>query len=100
MSAHKRLNLEVLENSLKEKLKFANEDDLKNILGLTTGSVSPFGLINDQEHKVNIIIDKEILDIDKVAFHPNINTETLEISVKDFQKYINSLKNKSTTLVL
>ena len=62
-------------------------------MGLTPGSVSPFGLINDKDHKVKIVIDKEIWDSDFVSFHPNVNTETLELSGMDFHKYIESLDN-------
>jgi len=93
---NKKLDLELFENKLNEKLKFANEEELKEILGLTRGAVTPFGLINDAESKVNIIIDKEILESDYVNFHPNVNTATLNLSKKDFQKYLSSLKNEVT----
>jgi Ala-tRNA(Pro) deacylase len=100
LEGHKRLNLESLGERLGEKLKFANEKELDEILGVKPGSVSPFTLINDKESKVNAIIDKEVWDAEIVAFHPNINTETLDITGKDFQKYINSLKNKVSILEL
>ena len=96
LPAKKNFNFKKFEELLNEKLKFANENDLKHFLGLTSGSVSPFGLINDEEHKVEILIDKEVWNSDFVSFHPNINTETLELNGKDFQKYIKSLKNKLT----
>ncbi len=92
--ANKNLEIKKFEPLLNQKLKFANENDLQEILKLTPGSVSPFGLINDKEIKVQIIIDKEIWNSDFVSFHPNINTETLELTNQDFHKYINSLKNK------
>ena len=78
---------------LNEKLKFANENNLKEILGLTPGSVSPFGLINDKEHITKVLIDQDIWDSDIVSFHPNINTETLELNGKDFQKFIKTIGN-------
>jgi Ala-tRNA(Pro) deacylase len=92
--ANIKLNLDKFEVLLNEKLKFATENNLKDILDLAPGSVSPFGLINDKEIKVELIIDKEIWNSEYVSFHPNINTETLELSGVDFQKYANSLKNK------
>lgn len=100
LEGHKRLNLGNLEEQLGEKLKFANEAELDSILGIKPGSVSPFTLINDKESKVNVIIDQEVWDADIVAFHPNINTSTLDISGKDFQKYIKSLKNKFSIIIL
>ena len=83
-----------LDNMLNDKVKFANEEDLKNILNLTAGAVSPFGLINDEKKIVKIIIDKEVWNSDFVSFHPNINTETFELTKEDFHKYIKSLKNE------
>ena len=94
ISAEEKLNLKDYEEILEEKLKFANEKDLKEILNLETGAVSPFGLINDKEAKTILIIEKKILESDYVSFHPNINTETLELTRENFQKYLNTLKNK------
>ena len=60
-----------------KKLGFASPERLLAHLGLTPGSVSPFGLINDPEHKVEVAIDVAIRDAARVAFHPNVNTATL-----------------------
>jgi len=83
-----------LGETLNEKIKFANENDLKNLLGVEPGSVSPFGLINDSEHKIKVVVGKKIWESDFVSFHPNNNTETLELSGEDFRRYIESLKNE------
>jgi Ala-tRNA(Pro) deacylase len=93
MPEDKKLDMNELGKKLGEKIKFANENELKNILSLKPGSVSPFGLINDKENKVKLIIDKDVWEADFVSFHPNINNETLEISKKDFHKYVKSLIN-------
>jgi Ala-tRNA(Pro) deacylase len=92
--AKERLEIKRFEQLLNEKLSFANDKELKDILNLTPGAVTPFSLINDNESKVNIIISKEVWESDLVSFHPNINTQTLELKGEDFHKYINSLKNK------
>jgi Ala-tRNA(Pro) deacylase len=57
-------------------------------LGLTPGSVSPFGLINDTNKEVNIIVDNDLISAQKQAFHPNINTSTLVISTDDFRRFL------------
>lgn len=94
LPAKKQFNFKIFEGILNEKLKFANENNLKEILNLTPGAVSPFGLINDKEHKVKVLIDKEIWESDFVSFHSNINTETLELTKENFHKYIKSLNNE------
>ena len=83
-----------------KKLSFAKPEELVQILQLEPGSVSPLGLVNDHENKVNYIIDAEVWNANLVCFHPNINTETLELHQADFQKLINVCGNKYTVLDL
>jgi Ala-tRNA(Pro) deacylase len=70
------------------KVRFADEKDLSNVLGLTPGAVSPLGLINDGENKVIFWIDEIIWNAEIICCHPNINTETLQIPRGDFHKII------------
>ncbi|MFZ2154096.1 MAG: prolyl-tRNA synthetase associated domain-containing protein [Candidatus Moraniibacteriota bacterium] len=77
------------------KLGFASAERLQKYLGLTPGSVSPFGLVNDKDKAVVIFLDKELLEKnDKLNFHPNINTATIQISKDDFFKFLNWAGNK------
>lgn len=71
-----------------KKLGFASPERLLAHLGLTPGSVSPFGLLNDPAHAVEVAIDVAIRDAARVAFHPNVNTATLVLSGLDFQRYL------------
>ena len=70
------------------KLGFASPERLQTYLGLTPGSVSPFGLINDPAHLVEVAIDAAIREAARVAFHPNVNTATLVLDGADFQRYL------------
>jgi Ala-tRNA(Pro) deacylase len=78
------------------KLSFASEKRLQKYLGLKPGSVSPFGLINDSEKEVEVVIDKDLADSGEVSFHPNVNTATVTISYGDFEKYLKWCKNSIT----
>ncbi len=71
-----------------KKLGFASPQRLLAHLGLTPGSVSPFGLLNDPAHAVEVAIDVAIRHAARVAFHPNVNTATLVLSGADFQRYL------------
>ncbi|MCC9296600.1 prolyl-tRNA synthetase associated domain-containing protein [Clostridium sp. MT-14] len=75
-------------------LSFASEKRLGKYLGLKPGSVSPFGLINDDDKCVRAIIDNDIFKAERVGFHPNVNTATLVISTRDFQKFLKWTKNR------
>lgn len=79
---------------------FASPERLLKYLNLTPGSVSPFGLINDKDGVVEVLVDRCLLSVEQVTFHPNINTATVVISSEDFKKYLSSLKNKTSFLVI
>lgn len=87
LPAHKKLNMNALASLLEvKKLRFASEAELKEILGLTPGSVSILGLINDTEKKVQLIIDEQMWNANTVNFHPNINTESLVFEKEVFHR--------------
>ncbi len=88
-------DLKRLANKLNEKrLGFASEDRLIRFLGVSSGSVSPFNLLNDNGKDVVIIFDKLLLRYEKLAFHPNENNATLVLSVSDFKNYLRLIGNR------
>ena len=83
-----------LEKKLKQgKLTFGSEKRLEKYLGVKPGSVSPFGLINDNEHHVHLFLDEQIQKAEKISFHPNDNTASLVILYTDFIKYLDNSGN-------
>jgi len=88
------LDIHDLEKRLKQgKLSFASPKRMQKYLGLTPGSVSPFGLINDKENHVHVFLDENLKKSKTISFHPNINTASIVISYTDFERYLNSLGN-------
>jgi Ala-tRNA(Pro) deacylase len=75
------------------KLSFASPERMLTHLGLTPGSVSPFGLINDRDHAVRVVLDRDFQTAARLAFHPNINTATLTISAADFARFLAACGN-------
>ena len=75
------------------KLSFASPERLMKCLGLTPGSVSPFGLINDHDHGVRVFLDRDLQSAARLSFHPNINTVTLVISAADFRRFLEAAGN-------
>jgi Ala-tRNA(Pro) deacylase len=74
------------------KLSFASPERLMTHLGLTPGSVSPFGLINDTSHDVRVFLDHD-LKSERISFHPNINTVTYVLAFTDFERFLASEGN-------
>ena len=77
-----------------DRLSFGSPERLKTCLGLEPGSVSPFGLINDREKDVRVIVDEELRNSHFLGFHPNVNTATLDIAFEDFEKFLAWCGNK------
>ena len=95
IKGNKRINLKEFKKKYNTRnLTFASPEDLKNILNLTPGSVSPLGLLNDKEHKVIFYIDKELLnDNSIIGVHPNDNTATIWLKTNDLIDIIKEHKN-------
>ncbi len=78
-----------LEQRLKQgKLTFSSPKRMQKYLGITPGSVSPFGLINDEENHVHVFLDENLKKSENISFHPNINTASLVVSYKDFERFL------------
>ena len=92
--AAKKADLQAVAEQIGDgKLSFASPERLMTRLGLTPGSVSPFGLIHDREHHVRVVLDRDLKTAARVSFHPNINTVTLTIAYGDFQKFLDASGN-------
>ena len=74
------------------KLSFASPERLMTHLGLTPGSVSPFGLINDASKDVRVFLDHD-LKSERISFHPNINTVTYVLAFADFERFLTTCGN-------
>ncbi|MEG0875378.1 MAG: YbaK/EbsC family protein [Clostridiales bacterium] len=86
---NKRLDLKKLRQQLQSpSLTFASNNDLEKYLGLTQGSVSPLGILNDVTLSVEIILDTDIMVNKKIGIHPNENTATIWLNPKDLENLI------------
>ena len=90
----KRVDLNQLaEKTGAGKLSFASAGRLEKYLGLETGAVSPFGLINDINKEVQLVLDKDLKKSEQVNFHPNVNTATLTVTYSDFERFLEHCGN-------
>jgi len=70
------------------RFSFGSGELLIATLGIPPGSVTPFALINDPEHKVRVVLDKAMLELDPINFHPLRNDRTIAVSAADLLKFI------------
>ena len=81
-----------------KKLSFAQPNYLKDLMNIEPGSVSPFGLINDKDKKINFFLDQRFLNYDYVNFHPLTNTATVQLKPKILCDFISS-KHKLVNMI-
>ena len=88
LEGEKTADLKSLAKMLNEKkLKFASPEELKKILGLDLGSVTPLGVINDSQNVVTVVFDAS-LSGRKLLVHPNVNTATISADYEDLIRLI------------
>ena len=76
-----------------DRLSFGSPERLMARLGLTPGSVSPFGLLNDASGSVRVILDEDLRTAERLIFHPNDNRASVTISFEDFERFLASRPN-------
>lgn len=76
-----------------DRLSFGSPERLMAELGLTPGSVSPFGLINDPDGSVRVLIDQDLRGAERLIFHPNINTASVVVSWSDLERFLATRTN-------
>jgi Ala-tRNA(Pro) deacylase len=87
-SCEKTVKLDALSPQLEAAyLRFASEENLQRILGVTRGAVTMMGLANDTNHLVELWIDAEIWQGESFLSHPLVNTATLVLSKPELERF-------------
>ena len=70
------------------RLSFTSEERLFEYLHLEKGEVTPLGIINDPDAFVEVVLDNDLAEKNKLGFHPNDNTATVWISFDALKRII------------
>jgi Ala-tRNA(Pro) deacylase len=82
------------------RLSFCTAEQLYEKLGLTPGSVTPFGMINPTSRDVNLVLEKRMMDHLMLNYHPLLNTMTTSIRSSDLLKFLDKVGHKPTVMDL
>ncbi len=86
---HKRLDTKLFRQQAgTPRLTFASPVELQAKLGLTPGSVSPFGLLNNHDHDVQLFVDRDVATAATIGCHPNDNTMTTILATSDLLSFL------------
>ena len=84
-----RIDLKSLPDKIgADRLNFGRSELLLDVLGVPPGSVTPFALINDQARRVTVVLDGDMMALERLNFHPLENTATTNIARDDLVRFI------------
>ena len=96
----KRADLKALRRTISSRpLSFASKEETEKLLGVSSGSVSPLGILNDEDRKTKVLIDDFFLG-GEIGVHPNENTATLWLKTEDLMEMIRRHGTAVETVVL
>ena len=72
------------------RFSFGSADLMMEVLGVTPGSVTAFGAINDGESRVTVVLDADLMEHDTINAHPLINTMTTSLKRDDLVRFLES----------
>ena len=74
---------EISKQAGSSRLSFAEEEWMIELMDTASGSASVMGLMNDTEHRVQLLVDEDVLRAEYLGCHPCINTSSLRLRTKD-----------------
>lgn len=74
------------------RFSFGSPERLWQYLGVRPGSVTPFSIINDTGHQVELVLEEKMLRHDRMNVHPLLNTMTVGLAPDDFLRFLTEIK--------
>ena len=83
------------------RLSFASGEEMEEMLDCTPGSSSIMGLMNDKENRVQLLVDRDILQGEFLGAHPCINTSSLKLRTDEvFGKFLAAVHHEKIEVTL
>ena len=84
-----RIDLKSLHTRLgASRFSFGSANLMRDLLGVEPGAVTAFGVINDKDRRVTVVIDAGLMENAIVNCHPLTNTMTTSIARDDLLKFL------------
>lgn len=74
-----------------KRLSFGSVELLWEVLGVSPGAVTPFALINGGGGPVKVVLDKGMLDLDPLNYHPLHHEATTAIAPEDLVRFVRAM---------
>ncbi|MBM2714930.1 prolyl-tRNA synthetase associated domain-containing protein [Mesorhizobium caraganae] len=80
------------------RVSFGKPELLMELLGVIPGAVTVFGLINDTERRVKVVLDQDLMAHDVINAHPLINEATTSIASADLIRFVEATGHDAAIL--
>lgn len=87
---HRKIDLKALRRALgaHKGLSFEKPERMNDVLGVEPGAVTPFAVFNDADNRVEVVLDRQLLDTNPLNFHPLRNDRTTAIAPADLLEFL------------
>jgi len=82
------------------RLSFGSPELMKEVLGISPGSVTPFALLNDKAQRISLVLDERLMHEEMLNFHPLDNRATTTISSEGLLAFVKECGFAPKTLKL
>src|SRR5829696_90717 len=82
------------------RLSFGSADQLRDVLGVEPGSVTPFAIANDGAGQVTMILDANLMEHERVNFHLLVNSMTTGVSREDLLRFLKATGHEPSVVSL
>ena len=101
MLGEDRLDTSALQKTLgSARLSFGKPDLMWSVLGVEPGSVTPFAVINETAKAVQVILQRRMMALDLLNYHPLRNDATTTLSPSDLLKFMSAIGHNPLVLDL
>ena len=70
------------------RFSFGSADLMRTTLGVEPGAVTPFGVFNDTDRRITVVLDAAMMRHATLNYHPLVNTMTTSIARDDLMKFL------------
>lgn len=83
------------------RLSFADADAMEEYLHIKPGAVSIMGLMNDRDNRVQLLIDRPVVEALEIGCHPCVSTSSLRLKTKDvLEKFLPAVHHEPVIVEL
>ena len=80
------------------RVSFGRPEMLMELLGVIPGAVTVFGLINDSQRRVKVVLDQDLMAHGVINAHPLTNEATTSIACADLVRFVEATGHDAAIL--